>query len=210
MALVAVTTLAVVLAGCSSADQAAVDEPAGPVVVDRTDTASGSGNDEAAVDVDEGAAASEAAADSPEVTIDDGPTSMATLVLATPGPHLAVVVDEGGRCDPGPCRRVLELQLDGQWTFLDFDGSSQTGGYDAFELADLADALDESELVSGPFGGECPSESGGYERFYRVFSPNDGDNPVVDLTSCRHQLDAAAPIIVALDLLLVEASLEDS
>ena len=116
--------------------------------------------------------------------------------------HVAVVVDEGGACGAGPCQRTLELGDDGSWLFTGDDGSTTAGSYDEIPLLDLVAAADETALVLGPFRGECPTVRGGTERSYLVFRA-DGE-PLV-LGSCHDQLDAGAPLLEALDLLVVEA-----
>lgn len=128
-----------------------------------------------------------------------------TVELTLPGHHVAVVVDEGGRCDPGPCRRVLELGADGGWAFSDADGTEAAGSYDPAALMQLAADADEAALVLGPFLGECPTLRNGSERSYLVFHPEIPGTIAVDVGSCREQLDATAPLLETLDLLFVEA-----
>ncbi len=132
--------------------------------------------------------------------------SGASVDLGLAGPHLAVVVDEGGRCESGACFVVVEFAADGTWLLTDSVGETAEGGYDAEALADLARDARGDDINLGPFRGECPTTFDGNERSYQVFSPEDPKMTVLDLASCRDQIDADAPIMVALDLLVLEAS----
>ena len=119
--------------------------------------------------------------------------------------HLAVIVDEGGSCGSTPCAELLELGLAGDWTFTDLDGSTTSGSYDAAPLIELADSADPETILLGSFAGECPTVRNGTERTYLVFRPDSPETTALDAGSCRDQIDAAAPLIEALDLLLTEA-----
>ena len=198
---IAVAIAAIVVASaCSSDSLASGPAPAGPSAdVEANDDA---GSDSSSVErasaaegSDEGAVAEEA----------EERMTMATLVPSLPGPHVAIVVDDR-TCDGSPCPTVFELQADGQWSLLAADGTEQAGGFDSQELITLAETLQVDDVVLGPFTGQCPTESGGSERFYRVFSGDTGvgDEPVLDVSTCSHRIDADAQIIVALDLLLAE------
>lgn len=136
-----------------------------------------------------------------EVTTAAGSAVDTTLA----GPHLAIVVDEGGLCGEGTCRRHLELTIDGRWGLTDERGVSTTGAFDASELSQLARGADPGSIVLGPFRGECPTARDGRERTYQVFSPDDPSKTVLQVASCRDQLDADAPLVVALDLLFAAA-----
>ncbi|MGI9614951.1 MAG: hypothetical protein ACR2QO_18720 [Acidimicrobiales bacterium] len=120
-------------------------------------------------------------------------------------PHLAVVVDEGGSCGTPPCAEFLELGLAGDWMFTDFDGSTMSGSYDAAPLIELAGAADAEAILLGSFAGECPTVRNGTERTYLVFHPDLPETTALDAGSCRDQIDASAPLVEALDLLLAEA-----
>ena len=119
--------------------------------------------------------------------------------------HLAVVVDEGGRCDSAPCLQTLELGVAGDWTYRHLDGATTSGSYDPGLLAELAATVDQSVVAPGPFLGECPTVRNGTERTYLVFDPAAPETAVLDVGSCRAQIDASAPIVETLDLLLAEA-----
>lgn len=117
------------------------------------------------------------------------------------GPHVAIVIDRQGGCATDDCREVFELALDGRWLFRGPDRTVETGTYEPSELVDLAASVRQEAIVLGPFGGRCPTELGGRERLYLVFDPDDLERTVLDVASCGDQLDADAPVLVALDLL---------
>ena len=100
---------------------------------------------------------------------------------------------------------LLELGLEGDWNYADSEGASTSGSYDAAPLIDLAASADSEEILLGSFAGECPTVRNGTARTYLVFRPDSPDAVALDAGSCRDQIDAAAPLIEALDLLLVEA-----
>jgi len=134
-------------------------------------------------------------------------TAAGTAVpLVLDSPHLAVIVDEGGRCETPPCHRTLELGVDGNWTFDDAGEATANGTYDAASLAELANDTSEETIVLGPFQGECPTAYDGAERSYLVFLPDSPADVAVSVGSCHEQLDASAPLLEALDFLFVEAS----
>ena len=128
-----------------------------------------------------------------------------SVPLSLAGPHLAVVIDEGGLCPSGPCLRVLELTVTGDWFLSDGVENPRTGTYDADRLAELARTADPAVIAVGPFQGECPTAYDGNERSYLVFSPDEPETTVLDVASCREQLEANAPILVSLDLLITDA-----
>ncbi len=119
--------------------------------------------------------------------------------------HLAVVVDEGGSCDSPPCLQTLELGVAGDWTYRHSDGTTTAGSYDPAPLLELAATVDGDAVAPGPFQGECPTVRNGTARTYLVFDPDAPETALLDVGSCRDQIDAAAPIIETLDLLLAEA-----
>jgi hypothetical protein len=147
-----------------------------------------------------------AASDGSELGAGSEPRSpLATAALASTGPHLAVVLDHPGSCTAPTCGDLLGLLPDGGWTYTPAGGETTSGTFDPGALSTLAAAADPGAVALGPFAGECPTVVGGQERFYRVFAPGDPDRIVLDVSSCRHQLDAGAPLLVALDLLMAEA-----
>ena len=201
------------LAGCASTSST------GPDATPDAPEASASGGDQADVGSTESPTEADPAPDptasappaGPRISgVDADSTSIAlpsgaVIQRALDSPALAVVIDEGGRCDGGPCLRFTELASDGRWAHTGGAGPPIEGSFDPAEMVAAAGAATQDAIASGPFTGECPTAVGGMERTYLVFSPDDG-SLVVDVSTCRDRVDADAPLIVALDLFVLEAA----
>lgn len=132
-------------------------------------------------------------------------------------PLLAQVVIYGGLCPDGACRTEYAVYADGSWTKSDESGRSFDGGLIHEEKKRLHSALAGvtlDDLVVGPFTGECPTAVDGQARTYVVYPdavPIDGlradEEPrPVTVDTCRDELRADAPAIVALDDLVASTS----
>jgi hypothetical protein len=161
---------------------------------------------------------SAAGAPSTDTTVVDPPTTgvvttttvdvWTSLPPPGAGDRLAVVADHGGRCPGGTCFQVLELLPDGQWQLTDGSGAViADGSYDQAVLVDLIEGVtpDPGVLTLGPFHGHCPTMVDGQERFYRIHDPADPSVVVAEVSTCSDQVDADAPLVVALDLLMADA-----
>ena len=115
--------------------------------------------------------------------------------------RLAIVTDEGGLCPTGVCVSVTEFLVDGTWQATDQSGEATSGNVDVSVLLGLAPAVDQSDIVTGPFDGTCPTAFDGFERHYQLLDPGSLE-PVLSVLTCRDAVDPDSPAIAELDRLV--------
>jgi hypothetical protein len=117
---------------------------------------------------------------------------------APPSPEpvvlLVKVEARGGLCVTGTtCESSITVLSDGAWTRV-VNGARQTGTLTGGRVAQLADAVDRTELADAPaFTGTCPVAYDGQEQLISWLA----EGKQITVASCEQEFDPADPLVAA-------------